>query len=299
MISRVRYVFREMWASLSRNLTLTLAAIITSTIALFLFGLTLIVQRAFENQLKLWSGGVEMIVYVNHGATSEQIELVRQGLVGQTSVVESAEYCDEACSTEVARQLFATDQAAFEQVLPSIPSFFKVKPVDKDNSEVLRSLKAEFSNLPNVYRVSTPDDAVDLLSKLRSFFGRRTLIMSVVLLLVTVLLIWVTIRTGMFARRREIEVMKLVGATNWFIRLPFMLEGLLHGMIGAVFGGGLLLFMNNDWTSGVETFPANSGLKALVVTDGYPLRVCITMVILGAFVGAVASATAASRFLDI
>ena len=123
--------------------------------------------------------------------------------------------------------------------------------------------------------------------------------MSVVLLFASALLIWNTIRTAMFARRREIEVMKMVGATNWFIRLPFMLEGLLQGIFGATLGSVALLLANDNWTNGVKDFPVNSGLKAFVVTDGYPVWVCFWMILLGAFVGAVGSATAASRFLDV
>jgi len=299
MISRLRYTFREMWASLSRNLTLTAAAVITSTVSLFLFGGTLLIQRAFDNQLKKWTGGVEMIVYVNHGATQDKIDLIHEALLAQDSVVETADFCDEACSAQIASVLFAADQSALDQLLPNIPSLFKVKPVDKSNSALLRSLKAEFERLPNVHSVETPDDAVDLLSKLKDFFGVRTLVLSVVLLGASALLIWNTIRTAMFARRREIEVMKLVGATNWFIRLPFMLEGLLQGIVGAAMGSVFLLLVNDNWTTGVEGFPANSGLKSFVVTDGYPAWVCLWMVVLGAFVGAVGSATAASRFLDV
>jgi len=103
----------------------------------------------------------------------------------------------------------------------------------------------------------------------------------------------------MFARRREIEVMKLVGATNWFIRLPFMLEGLLQGIVGGGFASGVLLLANSNWTSGVSGFPVNSGLRAFVVTDGYPYMVCLGLIVLGALVGAIGSATAASRFLDV
>ncbi|MEI7547230.1 MAG: permease-like cell division protein FtsX, partial [Actinomycetota bacterium] len=198
MISRIRYTFREMWASLSRNLTLTAAAIITSTVSLFLFGGTLLIQRAFDNQLKLWTGGVEMIVYVKHGATPDKVALIESALLSQKTVVESAEYCSEACSTQVASTLFAADPAALKQLLPQIPSFFKVKPVDQSNSEVLRSLKSEFLKLPNVQDVRTPDDAVDLLSQLKDFFGVRTLVLSVVLLFASALLIWNTIRTAMF-----------------------------------------------------------------------------------------------------
>ena len=299
MISRLRYTLREMWASMSRNKTLTAATIITSTISLLLFGLTLLIQRGFDNQLKLWTGGVEMVVYVKHGATPEQIQLIEDALTGQSTVIERVEFCDEACSTNVANTLFAGDPDALGQLIPKIPSFFKVTPIDKDSGEVLRTLKDTFSELPNVIDVRTPDQQVEVLSQLKSFFGVRTLIIAGGLLAASALLIWNTIRTAMFARRREIEVMKLVGATNWFIRLPFMLEGLLQGIVGAAMGSAALLFVNDNWTSGVRGFPDNSGLKSFVVTDGFPLWVCFWMVILGAFVGAVGSATAASRFLDV
>ena len=299
MISRLRYTFREMWASLSRNLTLTMAAIITATISLFLFGITLLIQEGFDNQLSEWTGGVEMIVYVKHGATVEQVTYLQGALESQTSVIESAEYCDETCSAAVATKLFAGDPGALEQLLPAIPSFFKVVPIDKDSSAILSSLSSEFESLPNVVDVKTPKEAVEVLSKLKSFIGVRLLVMSVVLLLASALLIWNTIRTAMFARRREIEVMKLVGATNWFIRLPFMLEGLLQGIAGATLGSAFVLYVNDDWTTGVRNFPDNSGLAGLVVTDNYPWFVCGIMIFLGAFVGAVGSATAASRFLDV
>jgi cell division transport system permease protein len=93
--------------------------------------------------------------------------------------------------------------------------------------------------------------------------------------------------------------MKLVGATNWFIRLPFMLEGLIQGIVGGLLGGVFMLFINSDWTGGVRAFPVSSGLEGFVVTDGYPLVVWFVMVVVGAFVGAVGSGTAASRFLDV
>ncbi|MDO8364493.1 MAG: permease-like cell division protein FtsX [Actinomycetota bacterium] len=300
MISRLRYTFREMWASLSRNLTLTIAAVITSMVALLMVGGSLLIQRGFDNQLKLWTGGVEMIVYVKHGATEEQIALIQSELLSQATVVESAVHCDEVCAEKYAREVaFPNDPEFIKQLLPQIPSYFQVKPVDKDSSAVLRSLKTQFSQLPNVIEVRTPDDAVDLLGQLKDVIGVRIIVVSVVLLFASALLIWNTIRMAMFARRREIEVMKLVGATNWFIRLPFMLEGLLQGIAGAAGASGVLLLANDNWTSGVKTFPVNSGLRSFVVTDGYPIWVCMGMILLGALVGAIGSATAASRFLDV
>ena len=93
--------------------------------------------------------------------------------------------------------------------------------------------------------------------------------------------------------------MKLVGATNWFIRIPFMLEGLLQGLIGAVVSCGGLWVLNSAWTNGVASFKPGTGISSLVVTSSYLSGVMLTMLAIGAVVGAVGSAIAASRFLDV
>ncbi len=300
MISRLRYTLREMWASLTRNLTLTVAAVITSTVSLFLFGMTLLIQQAFDNQLSQWTGGVQMIVYVKNGAEDEAIATIQEALESRPEIIKNVEYCSISCSLDQAKKLFAADPESLRFLSEeNIPSYFSVEPVDKQSIQQLLSIRQSFVALPGVLRADFPSDQITVLGKLKSFFGVRTYVMSGVLLFASVLLIWNTIRTAMFARRREIEVMKLVGATNWFIRLPFMLEGLLQGLAGAALGSGLLLLGNADWTSGVRKFPSTAGLGGFVVTDGYPIKVVVVMVLLGAFVGAVGSATAASRFLDV
>ncbi|MFM7256975.1 MAG: FtsX-like permease family protein, partial [Acidimicrobiaceae bacterium] len=138
-----------------------------------------------------------------------------------------------------------------------------------------------------------------VISTLSNFIRVVTLITSLVLLLVAVGLIWNTIRTAMFARRREIEVMKLVGATNWFIRVPFMLEGLLQGLIGGFVSCGGLWLLNSAWTNGVTGFKPGTGISSLVVPDSYLTSVMFILLAIGAVVGAVGSAIAATRFLDV
>ena len=134
---------------------------------------------------------------------------------------------------------------------------------------------------------------------MQSFFGFRLLLLSGFLLFAAILLIWNTIRTAIFARRREIEVMKLVGATDWFIRIPFMLEGLLHGIIGGGLASIGLWAWNTQWTDGVQEFPEGSGFAALVVVDGYDQTVMLIMLAIGALAGAIGAGIAASRFLDV
>ena len=301
MISRIAYVLRETAASFRRNLTLTAAAVITAAVSLLIFGLTLIIQHGFDNLLAQWEGGVEMIVHVNAGAGDAQRAVIEEALVQQEGItIESWRYCDVACSLADADRLLAGDPTT-RQLLTAenITTQYKVVPMDATQVDILRGLRDRYLGLPNVNTVQLAEEQLDLISELQGFVSTYTTGLWIALMAAASLLIWNTIRTAMFARRREIEVMKLVGATDWFIRLPFMLEGLLHGLIGGVLASGALWFINDRWTAGVQGFPDNSGMTALVVVDGYQWQVALIILVFGSIVGTVGSGTAASRFLDV
>jgi len=301
VISRVVYAFREMWASFRRNLTLTAASVLTSAIALLLVGTTFLIQRAFENLLVQWRGDVEMIVFVRSDASAEQINLIDQTIRSTPTIVDvdKLRYLDKMATYEEAQRLFAGDPVTLSLLTPeNIPSQFKVVPSTED-PVLVRSLSMQYRSLPGVEDVALAEDEFQVISALSGFVRTVTLVMSVVLLVVAVGLIWNTIRTAMFARRREIEVMKLVGATNWFIRIPFMLEGLLQGVIGAAVACGGLWVLNSAWTSGVAGFRPGTGISALVVPSSYLSGIMLLVLLGGALVGAIGSAIAASRFLDV
>jgi cell division transport system permease protein len=300
MLSRLRYTLRETLHSFRRNATLTVASIITAAISLLGVGLTLLSQHAFDNLLARWEGGVEMIVFMNPTATPDQLQLVSDALTGQDQFIEEFTYCDEACSLVEADRLFAGEPGIRDLLTEeTILTQFKAVPTEGTDVDLLRQVSAAFAELPGVFDVKFAEDQIDLITQLQGFFGFRLLLLSVFLLLAAILLIWNTIRTAIFARRREIEVMKLVGATDWFIRVPFMLEGLLHGVVGAALASVGLWAWNSQWTSGVQSFPENSGFSALVVVDGYDQTVMLIMLAIGALAGAIGSGIAASKFLDV
>jgi cell division transport system permease protein len=301
VISRIAYVLRETAASFQRNLTLTVAAVITAAVSLLIFGLTLIIQHGFDNLLAQWEGGVEMIVHVNAGAGDAQRAVIEEALVQQEGItIDSWRYCDVTCSLADADRLLAGDPTTRELLTAeNITTQYKVVPMDATQVDILRGLRDRYLGLPNVNTVQLAEEQLDLISELQGFVSTYTTGLWIALMAAASLLIWNTIRTAMFARRREIEVMKLVGATDWFIRLPFMLEGLLHGLIGGVLASGALWFINDRWTAGVQGFPDNSGMTALVVVDGYQWQVALIILVFGSIVGTVGSGTAASRFLDV
>ena len=300
MIARISYAFRETWASFKRNVTLTMAAVVTSAVSLLLVGSTFLIQRAFDNLLTRWKGDVELIVYVRSDADPNQIQVIEDALNSQPAIIDVSKlrYLDQAQSYAEAQKLFAGDPGTLRLLTPeNIPSQFKVVPISQD-SNLIRELGEQFRSLAGVREVAYAQDVFDVVARVSQFIRIATTAMSIVLLMVAVGLIWNTIRTAMFARRREIEVMKLVGATNWFIRIPFMLEGLMQGLIGGVLSCLGLWGLNSAWSNAVADFN-DTELAALVVTDGYLRFVMFILLGIGAVAGAVGSGIAASRFLDV
>jgi cell division transport system permease protein len=301
VISRLAYTFRETWASFRRNVTLTVAAIITAAVSLLIFGLTLLMQRGFDNMLERWEGGVEMIINVQSGASADsRAEIERNLSALRPRVIERWDYCDVACSLADADRVLAGSPSTRELLdETNIPTQYKVVPAEAADVNQLRGLRESMDQLADVQSIVLAEDSLDIISKLKGFVGLYTYILSIALLFAAILLIWNTIRTAMFARRREIEVMKLVGATDWFIRVPFMLEGLVQGFVGALGACGALWLINNRWTAGVRGFPTDSGFASMVIDNGYQARYMLIILAIGMLAGAIGSGIAASRFLDV
>ena len=301
MIQRLSYAVRETIASFRRNVTLSVAAVVTSAVSLLLVGATFLIQRSFDNLLVQWRGDVGLIVFVRPDVAPDALAFIEDNLKSQPNVidVDRLEYLDRTASFEEAKRVFAGDPTTLSLLtVETIPSQFKVVPKTTD-PELVRSLANQYRTLPGVAGVSLAEDEFDVISTLSGFVRTVTIAMSLILLAVAVILIWNTIRTAIFARRREIEVMKLVGATDWFIRVPFILEGLIQGLLGAVVSCGGLWTLNKAWTSGVAGFKPGTGVSSLVVPGSYVNGVMIVLLVIGAVAGGVGSGVASSKFLDV
>ncbi|GEM_PF-189509 len=306
MLTRITYALRETWASFKRNVTLSAASIVTAAVALLLAGSTLLIQKAFSNLLIQWQGGVEMIVFMKAGTAPEQIASVKQEIVDAgVAAPDGISTLDQQQTYDQAKVVLAGQTTLLNALTPtSMYSEIRVTPA-KGQQDRLPDLKTQIEIEPNVSKVGLATDAILVYRRLSSFVRGVTIVLSSVLLMVAVLLIWNTIRTAMFARRREIEVMKLVGATNWFIRIPFMLEGLLQGLIGSVVSCIGLVAANSLWTNNLNGIAHDTkssetiSLLALRVDSGYLQGIMVIVVIIGMAAGAIGAGVAASRFLDV
>jgi len=145
-----------------------------------------------------------------------------------------------------------------------------------------------------VAAVDTIKDIEDFSAKINNIF----VVVGAALLISALLLVYNTIRTTIFARRREVEVMRLVGASNWYIRVPFMMEGVLQGLLG----GALTLPIFRAWNNVLSDIGTGEGLALLAdlrAPEQSVFWIWLAMTALGAIIGMVASVVALSRFLDV
>ncbi len=297
MSVNVDYVFRETGSNLMRNVTITVASVLTVAVSLFLVGFSMMVSEGVRNATQRWQGGIEFVVFLNPDANQDQIDAVKRDL-DDSPEVEKTTFIDQNAAYEEFKQLFSDSPEMIDSVTPEIlPPSFRVVPVNKD-ADTVQALGKQFETKPGVRQVVFASDTIRLVQQLSHRLTMGMWIVAVVLLGAAALLILNTIRMAMFARRREIEVMKLVGATNWFIRVPFMLEGLLQGVVGALLSVGLLAAFRPFFESWLpsDQFPIFSGFTLASVEV---IGIYLLLGFIGCIVGALGAGLAVSRFLDV
>jgi len=295
---RIWYYFREAFASIWRNLSLTLAAIFTVAISLALVGSSLLVREGAERATAQFQEGVEFIVFMNADATGEQDGAIRDVLENSPAIEDYA-YVNQEQAYEEFSTLFSDKPDLVNSVSPAVmPPSYRIVPTDPSAANVTE-LARQFANQPGVKEVATATEAIRQIDDFSTRVSQALLIAAVVLVVVSALLILNTVFTAIGARRQEIEVMKLVGATNWFIRIPFMLEGTIHGLIGAALAIPALFVVDNKVLAFFQESDAVPLFRGFAVPDGFVWDTSIWLLLIGGAVGMIGSAIAVTRYLDV
>ncbi len=293
---KLDYVLRETAGNFRRNITLTLATVITVTISLTLLGAALLFGDAVDNATVRWKDGVEFIVFMDPDISPELEADVRRQLEDSPEVG-GFTYIDKDEAYAEVQDLLGDSPELVEVISAErLPASFRVKPTDT-LPERVDELAAAFRTQPGVARVVTASETIRAIEDLSSGLRQRVIIIAIVLLVAAAVLILNTIRMALFSRRRDIEVMKLVGATNWFIRVPFMFEGLVQGVVGGIVAIPLI-WLTNNFYSVINEDVSLELLRGFTVDPARVWVLGFQMVGLGAIVGTVGSGIAVSRFLD-
>ncbi|HET6951340.1 MAG TPA: permease-like cell division protein FtsX [Acidimicrobiales bacterium] len=297
---KLDYIARETVTNLRRNVTLTIAAIMTVAVSLALFGSTLLLRQGVDNVSQRWSDGIEVIAFLKRDATQEQRDAIKAFIDDNPEVGESRYVNHEESHKEAMRILGRNEamRAKLEAEPELVPDSFRISPAQKD-ADLMKSLGQQLATQPGVLKVTDETESIKTVTSVSEFAQRSMLLVGIGLLVAALLLILNAIRMAMFARRREIEVMKLVGATNWFIRVPFMLEGIVQGLVGALFALGAVTALDRAMDSAAQNEEYRAIMEGFVASAGEYRLTAVVVVLLGVTIGAAGSGWALSRFLRV
>jgi cell division transport system permease protein len=290
------YVAREATTNLWRNRLMTVAAVLTVAVSLALVGSALLLKQGATKATVTWQQGVNVIVWVQPTASQTQNAAIGTEL-GQNPLIKRCVTRSQAFDYSEAKTVLPVEEVNATQQ-SDYPSSFRCVLF---NPSEAGAIKQQFIGKPGVRYVQFEAQQIRTMENVIHVLQWVFFAVAVILMLSAAVLILNTIRMAIFARRREVSVMKLVGATNWFIRLPFMAEGLIQGLLGSAVA--VLVVLSLYWAIGLDTTRtvANTGsLAAQMSMGGWEVATtCILVAVIGVGVGVAGSAFAVRRFLDV
>ena len=293
-LTKLDYLLRETLLGLRRGGWMNWAAVSTVTVLLFLFGMSLQASWKLEGLLNQFGSQVEVSVYLDPGA---QIESVKPVVLKLPEVTEVKTITKEQAWASLVKQLGISDIAGATEQLEGNPLVDELK-VKARTSKDVPILAKKLTQMPGIEEVQYLDEALKRMQQLSQGLGWVSFAITSVLTLTAVAVITTTIRLIVMARRREIEIMQLVGATASWIYLPFILQGITFGVAGALIAWALITsvqqFLANLLATGPDfiQFIAGGAPPQIIQLLLLPL----ILLSLGGSVGLIGSLFAVRRF---
>jgi cell division transport system permease protein len=304
MITQFR-ILRTGLQNFARNLTLAVAAIAVMVITLTIILFSAITNATFANTITQITDKIDISVYLKDDVTADK----REQLISQFKALDNVKSVEFVSKDQALDDYKKANQdkpdllAAISQTDNPLPASLRVKPKDPNKIEQIRTfieskdVKALQSD-PTSYS-GERKDAIDAITKATQFFQRAGVVGVVVFALVSILIIFNTIRMAIFNRRDELQIMRLLGASTWFIRGPFVVETVAYGVIAAVFSVAIchFLFVVSSSTLGASSFGLlDINYASNYFTSHFVIILTVQMLI-GILIGAASSIIATQRYL--
>ena len=294
-INTIKYFFIDAFKSLKRNRTLSLAAMITVLITFFIFGTFFLLGLNFNKAVEDVASKLEIKIYL-----SDDIKLIDQReieikLNEQEGVKEVIYESREEAFVNL-KEMLKDNQGLLEGYDLKdnpLPSSFIVKLKDPEASQ---QIAEAVKGMTGVEDISNQQDMIDTISSFVSGVRVAGLILFIVFVSVSIFLITNTTKITVYSRRREVGIMKFVGATDWFIRWPFIIEGMIIGFAGSLLASIILFLL---YRSAYAYIVSNMFLVSLVSPSFVLGNLTWIFLLGGIVVGAIGSAVALRKFLDV
>ena len=292
--STKEYFVKETYKSIRRNGFMSFASISTVAVSLLVLGMFLMIFLNTNNLAQYLESQVQVSVYMQDSATDKELAAVKEKLTKMPGVVKVTQV-----SKQQALERFKKRLGDQEQLLNSLgkdnpfPNSFEVQV---DSPERIKVLTPQLSQLPKVETAKFGQEVVEHLFQLTKILRFGGILLVVFLAMATLFIISNTIRLTVFARRKEVIIMKYVGATDWFIRWPFLLEGMTLGFFGAVVA---FILINSIYSGLLERIHATLAFLPLLPTSPLLLYVDLFLLVAGTGIGALGSYISLRKFLRV
>jgi cell division transport system permease protein len=263
---RAQFVFSEVWIGLRRNLTMTVALVVVVAISLSLLGTGLLFVKQVDNTRSFWQSRVQLSVYLctkdslggtcqhNGAVTGAEIQNIRNELYATNDIL-TLQYVTQKEAQQQFKQEFASNEPIVKYTsLDQIPSSFEIRL--KNTQADASSVTSAIDGVQGVADVENDASILDQFYKLLDGARNAVVVIALFLLVAAIMLVANTIRLSAFNRRRETSIMRLVGALNSYVQLPFLVEGVIAGLIGWLVAAGLLILVKSVLLSTLQSvFP--------------------------------------------
>jgi cell division transport system permease protein len=290
----MEYFIREAITSLRRNGLMSFASVSTVALSLLILGMFLVMVLNLNNMASTLESQVQISVYLQDGLSEHEMREVGTRITKLPGVVQ-VNFIDKEEAMKRFKERLGEQQSllnALGEANP-LPNAFEVKV---DRTDRVKPVAQAITQLKGVENAKFGQEVVEQLFALTKMVRIFGLVIILFLALAALFIISNTIRITVFARRKEIGIMKYVGATNWFIRWPFLLEGMMLG-----FGGALIAVLCLNETYGVLIHQVYESLAFLPLIPQYPFITNISVVLLvtGTVIGALGSTISLRRFMKV
>lgn len=294
-ISTINYFIVDAFKSLKRNTTISIASMATVLATLFVFGVFLLTGINVSHGISDVESKVEIKVFLKDDIKLAEQKAIESELRNISGVKEVTHESKDEALQKFREQLKdnATILKGYDEKNNPLPSSFIVK---LDNADVAKTVESSVKDMNGVEDIGNDQDLIDKIASFAKTIKWVGVILFAVLIGVSLFLIINTIKLTVYSRRREIGIMKFVGATDWFIRWPFIIEGMVIGVLGAIFSNLILYFSYKE----VYRKITESLYTIQLLSPSYVLTTLSWQFILsGALIGIFGSIIALRKFLVV
>jgi cell division transport system permease protein len=230
---RLKYVLNEVLVGLWRNVTMTVAMIITMSVSLTMLGASVLLYMQVDQMKNYYYGEIEVSVFLRTDITAAQRQAI-DSAIAQSPLVKERTYETREQAFKRFQELWQDSPDFVKSIGPnSLPESFRVKLKDP---EKYKTFADQIQGMQGIQDIIDQRTLLDKVFKIFNAIQVMALVVAAVMALAALLLVGNTIQVAAYSKRREVAVMKLVGASNWFIQAPFVLEAVVAGVIGSVIG---------------------------------------------------------------